>query len=514
MSEISSNRPLPAIPASNRPSSVASDMAVKLLQPLEGLLAKGESATAEVISLKQVAQSFQLMLKLTMGNGRQTTLEASSNRPIAQGTALTVTGLTDSKLLVALLAGGDKPLKRLDLNQIPAGTLIQGKVLSSEQIAQSKAQHAIYKVLVSLLNTSLAGSKLAIETPLSLKPGSLLSAQVMGNQSLNLLPLSGRLDQLVLNQQLQSQHNSQGSLQGLFKSLQGMSERADIPSGVRTSIDKLIGALPDGQQLSDAKGLSKALENSGAFLESKLLSPQTGALPTDLKANLLKLISQLQLNLPTQGAVPGAAAGAIMAQSLPALARNLLGNINQNSSKQQALNFPLPTRLLQALSEDGDLETLLKLAAAAVSRLQTHQLSSLAQSQVGPDGNILTTWQLELPMRNQQELVPVQLKIQRDEPQKSAAQEQKDMLWRIDLAFDLEPLGPVQVQTQLARGCLSSTLWAEQPSTAKLIDSELVNLRQRLVDAGLQVSDLSCAQGTPPQGPKTALQQRWVDETA
>ncbi len=489
-------------------------MAVKLLQPLEGLLAKGESTTAEVVSLKQVAQSFQLMLRLTLNNGSQTTLEASSNKPIAQGSALTITALTDTKLLVALQAGGDKPLQSIDLKQIPVGTLIQGKVLSSEQIAQGKAQQVIFKVVLSLLNTSLAGSKLAIETPLTLQPGSLLSAQVQGNQALNLLPLSGRLDQLALTQQLQNQHSSQGSLQGLFKALQGLGERGDIPSSVRTSIDKLIGAMPDGQQLSDAKGLSKALENSGAFLESKLLSPQANALPTDLKANLLKLISQLQLNLPTQTALPGAMASSIMAQSLPALARNLLGSINQNSSKQQALNFPLPAKLLQALSEDGDLETLLKLAAAAVSRLQTHQLSSLAQTQVGPDGNILTTWQLELPMRNQQELVPVQLKIQRDEPQKSAAQEQKEMLWRIDLAFDLEPLGPVQVQTQLARGCLSSTLWAEQPSTAKLIDSELVNLRQRLVDAGLQVSALSCAQGTPPQGPKTALQQRWVDETA
>ncbi|SNT10298.1 flagellar hook-length control protein FliK [Pseudomonas segetis] len=513
MSEISSSRPLPPTPASNRPSSVASDLAVKLLQPLEGLLAKGESATAEVISLKQVAQSFQLMLRLTLDSGRQTTLEASSSRPIAQGSALAITALTDSKLLVALQPGGDKPLDSLDLKQFPVGTLIQGKVLSSEQLVQGKAQ-VIYKVLVSLLNTSLAGSKLSIETPLSLQPGSLLSAQVQGNQALNLLPLSGRLDQLALTQQLQSQHSNQGSLQGLFKSLQGLSERSDIPSSVRNSIDKLIGALPDGQQLSDAKGLSKAVESSGAFLESKLLGPQASALPTDLKANLLKLISQLQLNLPAQGTLPGAAASAVMAQSLPALARNLLGSINQNSSKQQALSFPLPSRLLQALGEEGDLEALLKLAAAAVSRLQTHQLSSLAQTQVGPDGNILTTWQLELPMRNQQELVPVQLKIQRDEPQKPSAQEQKEMLWRIDLAFDLEPLGPVQVQTQLARGCLSSTLWAEQPSTARLIDSELVNLRQRLIDAGLQVSALSCAQGTPPQGPKTALQQRWVDETA
>lgn len=489
-------------------------MAVKLLQPLEGLLAEGEIAKAEVVSLKQVAQSFQLMLKLTLDSGRQTTLEASSSRPLAQGTALTLTALSDTKLLLALQPGGDKPLKSLDLSQLPIGTLLQGKVLSSEQTLQGKSQQVIYKVLVSLLNTSLAGSKLAIETPLALRPGSLLSAQVQGNQSLNLVPLSGRLDQLALSQQLLSQHSSQSSLQGLFKALQGLGERSDMPSSVRGSIDKLIGAMPNAEQLSDPKSLSKALENSGAFLESKLLGSQASNVPTDLKANLLKLIGQLQLSLPAQSALPNAAASAAMAQSLPALARNLLGTLNQSSSRQQALSFPLPTKLLQTLSEEGDLETLLKLAAAAVSRLQTHQLSSLAQSQVGPDGNLLTTWQLEIPMRNQHELVPVQLKIQRDEPQKDNAQERKEMLWRIDLAFDLEPLGPVQVQTQLALGVLSSTLWAEQPSTAQLIEGELDNLRQRLIDAGLTISALTCTQGLPPQGPKTALEQRWVDETA
>lgn len=167
---------------------------------------------------------------------------------------------------------------------------------------------------------------------------------------------------------------------------------------------------------------------------------------------------------------------------------------------------------------EADLEALLKLAAAAVSRLQTHQLSSMAQTQVGPEGNLLTTWQLELPMRNQQELVPLQIKLQREEqaPDKQGKKTQKEqeMLWRVELAFDLAPLGPLQVQAQLARGSLSSQLWAERASTASLIEAELGHLRERLVAAGLEVGELGCRQGTPPQGPRTQLEQRWVDETA
>ena len=178
-------------------------------------------------------------------------------------------------------------------------------------------------------------------------------------------------------------------------------------------------------------------------------------------------------------------------------------------------HIPLSTgALLRSYVQMGTNPRLLRLAAAAVSRLQTHQLSSLAQTQVGPEGNLLTTWQLEIPMRNQQELVPLQVKLQRDESPKKNPKESGETLWRVELAFDLSPLGPLQVQAQLLRGSLSSQLWAERPTTAELIDRELGHLRERLSAAGLEVGELACRQGVPPQGQRTTLEQRWVDETA
>lgn len=515
MAEISSSRPLPATPPAARPSVPnAADLAVKLLQPLEGMLAAGETAKAEVLAAKETAQSFQLLLKLTLNGGKQTTLEASSPRPLAQGTALAVTALSETRLAVALQGGDTRLLTSLDLEQLPVGTLLQGKVESREQIVQLKAQQTLYRVVVNLLNTSLSGSKLNVETPLPLPIGSLLTAQVQGSQSLNFLPLSGRLDQLVLGQQLAAQQGRQGSLEGLFKGLQGMAQQDGLPTELRASIDKLLGMLPDGKQLGSAEGLAKAMEQSGVFLEAKLLGGQSQNLPQDLKANLLRLVAQLLPTLPGGGPMPAASAGNALAQALPAFVRNALGAIGQVNQRQQAMSFPLPSRLLQSMDEEADLETLLKLAAAAVSRLQTHQLSSLAQTQMTPEGNLLTTWQLELPMRNQHDVVPLQVKLQREEPGNESRKEQKETLWRIELAFDLDPLGPLQVQAQLLRGSLSSQLWAERADTARLIDQELDNLRQRLLGAGLEVGELSCRQGMPPLGPKTHLEQRWVDETA
>ncbi|MFI7866288.1 flagellar hook-length control protein FliK [Ectopseudomonas khazarica] len=510
MSEISSPRPLPSSPPVIRSTVTAADLAVRLLQPLEGMLAAGESAKAEVVAIREQAQSFQLLLKLTLDGGKQTTLQAESPRPLAQGSALLVTALSDTRLALALQAGGDKPLTSLDLQQLPLGTLVQGKVVSRDALPTQNAQ-PVYRLLVNLLNTPLAGSQLALDSPLELPLGSLLSAQVQGSQNLAFLPLSGRLDQLVLGQQLAAQQNRQASLEGLFKGLQNLSAGDDA---LRGSIDKLLGALPDSSQLSTAKGLAQALESSGVLLEAKLLQGQTAALPQDLKANLLRLIAQLMPQLPG-GA--GALAGLQNAlnQNLPTLARQLLGvNATGGSARQQALTFPLPSRLLQNMDGEADLETLLKLAAAAVSRLQTHQLSSLAQTQVDANGNLVTTWQLELPMRHQQEVIPLQVKLQREDSGKAEKAEQKDTLWKVELAFELDHLGPLQVRAQLLRGSLSSQLWAERADTTELINAELGHLRERLQAAGLEVGELACSQGMPPQGPKTSLEQRWVDETA
>lgn len=239
-----------------------------------------------------------------------------------------------------------------------------------------------------------------------------------------------------------------------------------------------------------------------------------------MKATLLRLIAQILPGLPASTSFNPAMAASTQAQALPTFVRNALGMLGQVSAKPQPGGFPLPQRLLQSGEGEDSLENLLKLAAAAVSRLQSHQLSSLEQSGRTADGGVLTTWQLEIPMRNAHDIVPLQVKFQREDPPEKQAQDKpesreiKDQLWRVELAFDLAPLGPLHVQAQLLRGNLSGQLWAEQAYTASLIESQLGALRQRLSDAGLSVTDLDCHQGTPPQSGHTRLEQRWVDETA
>jgi hypothetical protein len=290
---------------------------------------------------------------------------------------------------------------------------------------------------------------------------------------------------------------------------------------LRSAAARLLAGLPDVQQLSTPKGLALALASSGAFLESKLLNGQNPTLVPDMKGDLLKLVAQLSQGLPANTSLGAIITANTLAQAMPNFVRNALGMLGQVSAKPSPSGFPLPERLLQSAEGEDDLEHLLRLAAAAVSRLQSHQLSSLEQTGVTADGRLMSTWQMEIPMRNMQDIVPLQVKFQReDAPEKEQPKERreerepKQQLWRVELAFAMEPLGPLQIQAQLIKGSLCGQLWAERPYTASLIESNLAGLRDRLVSAGLNVGDLDCHLGRPPQGPQTRLEQRWVDETA
>lgn len=494
---------------------------LRLLQPQPGLIAPGETAKAEVMSLRQLGVDFQLLLRLTAANGTQTQVQTTASQPLAPGSQLLLSQADSNRLAVMVQqanANNVTTLTRLDTSQVPIGTLLQGKVLSNQALPVNPGETASFRALVSLLNSSQAGATLSIDSPRPLPVGSLLSALVQGDQSLRFVPLSGRQDQLLISQQLANQQARQASLPGVLSALQQLASDPDTGSQLRASAERLLASLPDARQLSDPKGVAQALSNSGGFLEAKLLAGLPAGIAPDLKAQLIRLVAQALPNATSPMSNPTVAANAL-AQVMPGFARSALGMLDRVSPRPQPGSFPLPSRLLQSLEQEGDLEQLLRLAAAAVSRLQSHALSSLQQTGVSENGNLQTTWQAEIPIRHGQEFIPLQAKLQREEtPQQADGQrEQRDpleSLWRIELAFDLPPLGPLQVQAQLSQGRLSGQLWAELAQTAQLIDSQLGSLRTRLLDRGLEVGDLQCHAGTPPQGPKTRVEQRWVDETA
>lgn len=510
---------------------------LKLMEPRAGLLNAGQVANAEVVSLKQSGQDFQLLLRLTMDNGRQATFPVSSSLPLTPGTTVNVAQGSADTLTISLQdlqKAVANSLTSIDTRQLPAGTLLQGKVLTTQVIAQNVSQlanqpgaPANYRSIVLLLNTALAGSSLTVDSPQPLRVGSLLSAQVQNSQALNFVAMPNRLDELALAQQLSTQQSRQGSLQSLLTALQNLPPASTdgpdaVPASLRASIDQLFADLPDLQQMTTAKGVAQALNASGLFMESRLLAGENPTLMPDLKANLLRVISQILPGLPGNVTYNDAAAANTLARAMPGLIRNALGTLGLVAAPNIPTSFPLPARTLGSPQSQDDLETLLKLAAGAISRLQSHQLGGLEQTRTNTDGTQVTTWQLEIPMRNAHDVVPLQVKLQREDPPEredspdTATQEvkEKEKLWRVELAFDLEPLGPLQVQAQLVAGSLSSQMWAQREGAAELISAELGSLRERLVACGLNVKELACNRGVPSQGARTVLEQRWIDENA
>ncbi|RMT59056.1 hypothetical protein ALP45_04204 [Pseudomonas coronafaciens pv. atropurpurea] len=526
-------------------AGVSPAQVLTLLHSSENLIPEGETVDAEVLTLKQVNQNFQLLLRLVLANGTQTNLPVSSSVPFTPGSMLQVAQASSNELTLSLQQINNalkNSMTSIDTQQLPAGTLLQGKVLTSQELSQAVTQATVpnpatatpvYRSIVMLLNTALAGSSLTIESPQPLTVGSLLSAQVQGSQALNFVALPSRFDQLALAQQLTTQQNRQGSLENLISALQNLQSASPANAGgtgnsgisapLQASINQLLSDLPDIEQMSTPKGVAQALHASGVFMEAKLLAGLNPMQAPDMKANLMRLIGQILPGLPENQSYGAAAASNTLARAMPNAIRYALGTLGMVAARTQPSSFPLPSRIVGGGEKEDDLEILLKLAAAAVSRLQSHQLGGLEQTRTNADGTQVTTWQLEVPMRNAHDIVPLQVKVQReDKPDPETGEERegieitdsREKLWKVDLAFDLEPLGPMQVNAQLLRGTLSSQLWAERPESAALIEHELGHLRERLVACGLAVGELACSHGVPPQGPRTALEQRWIDENA
>lgn len=539
------------------------------------LLPPGQTSRAEVISSTVNGGQFNLVLRLAQERANPSApraeIAASSPRAVASGTQMLIQAVSQSQLM-AILQPANKPattaagtLTRLDPGQFPPGTTVQARVISQQPLEQGR-----FAILAKVLQGATSGVNLSLTSDKPLAPGSLLTAQV-GTQGELRVPDPGRqVLQQMLSQGLRETLQRQGSAEPLLNRLQqlaaaGMAQSAKatptgatLPAGaaseklaaqVQNAVRQVLQQVATPAQLMTAKGVEQAVQRSGLFLEPNLTQladllkgGQNGQAPAGARGDagtpagntalpqpaLAKLLSALAALPVTPGAPP------LPGADLKAALINLLVNVQQQlpptALKALALppgpwaqgmgpppggpppvGFPLPPRAMQALAETPDLGSLLRLTAALLSRIQHHQLQSLGQSQTFADGSTQTTWQLEIPLRDGQQFNHVQVRIQRDDESATKKGTEQTPFWEVRLAFTLDHLGSLQAIAKLYKGRVNTQFWAEQPGTLSLLNDELTLLRDRLLAKGLDVGDLSCHHGTPPQ-PNQALQQCWIDE--
>lgn len=530
--------PLASGPAS-RPTAAA-NIALQLLRPIDAqILDANGSAKAEVISSTARAGQFELLLRITRSDGLPSAeLKVSSREQVPSGTQLLVQALNQTRMIASVQAVAatsaalNNPLTRLDSGQFPPNTSLQARVLT-QQIIETGAQQR-FALLARIVQGTGSGSTLSLVSSKPVEPGTLLQATVGASGELRVAAPTEQLRQLAVSLGLRDSLQRQASAEPLMAQLERIASAA--PERLQPAIRQVLMHVTTFAQLSTEAGVAQAVKQSGLFLENNLamlanaLKTRPGGTevptgqPTAVQLPPLSKVLALLAGLATPPGVeplPGADLKASLTnllltlqQQLPPESRALLALPPGPWQKIPGIRpgaFPLPSRVLQNMSETPDLGSLLRLTAALLSRIQHHQLQSLGQSQSFADGSNQTVWQLEIPLRDGQQFNHVQVRVQRDDAAPSKKTAEPIPHWEVRLAFDLDPLGPLQAIARLYKGRVSSEFWAERPGTLNLLDSELNRLRDRLLAKGLSVGELSSHQGTPPP-PRQAVQQNWVDE--
>jgi hypothetical protein len=256
----------------------------------------------------------------------------------------------------------------------------------------------------------------------------------------------------------------------------------------------------------DAEGVRQWLTNSGTLAEARLARGTLEAAPTDLKLALGRLALTL-----------------LQHQNLASDQFTRFTPLPSNELVTAPLQFPSPSTAPLGNPEGGreanSLGQMLRLLAGMLNRITVNQLHSQllttrSSAEGAPQVNTLIT---DLPwIAPGGEVKTAQLRIDYNTPEREEKPENQRAgvsEWRLNLAMDLDRAGKVFFDVALRQQALSARVWAERQATARQVNEELGELRSRLTDLGLEVSELECRRGQPPSA-ATRLEHRLLDTRA
>ncbi len=412
---------------------------------------------------------------------------------------------------------------------------------------------AILQLLVTQVegkNVSLALQQLGADLPLlltttnlPLTAGQQIVARVTGglqNPSLQLVQLN-QSPQDILSQTLRLQLPQQQALSPMLANINWAARQlpmqqtglsSPLPPQVMELANRLVESLPNSQQLRDPNQLFKAMHLSGQFLEHSLMNRLTGQPhfnpEQDVRAQLLRLAQalRLQVGLPPGPGRPAtqpghattpplATATAPQAVASPETNKATISTstttasttVPSAESRQTAQSEAARHASLSTLTDTKLMpDELLKQVDGVLARMQSQQLQSLQAEQQGRH-----MWMMELPVKHENGIDLFDLRLQRDGH--NGQPREQEQSWSMTLAFDLEGLGPIRVKVSLTGEAITANFWTELPDTRRLFHEHIEHLRHRLNHSGLEVNELSCKCGIPPE-PGPLRDSRLLDERA
>ncbi len=345
-----------------------------------------------------------------------------------------------------------------------------------------------------------------IKTALSLQTGQQLLLEVIKEPD----QFSFRLHSSPSQSQKISEHlnqllNKQQSLNQILSSLNEITHQNASARNVFTprfieQVEKIIQQTPQLSQLGKSQDLKNALQNSGQFLENSLSPANRSPTGSDFKAGLMQLQSMILNNeaviIPKNLSRQSSTYNTI-AQT------HLLG---LQSSIHQF--FELPAKVIHAqvqkpLAPEMSLFLLhnpLIIQAKIVDQLEGALARIISGQLQSRESGEQAVFSFELPFRHNNQTEVLQLKIREQLKQEEAQKGNK--IWTVNLAFNLQSLGGIRIYMTLDQMELAMQIWTEEAHTQILFQQNFYQLKERLLDAGFNISQLKAYHGIPDSAVK------------
>ncbi|WNO07709.1 flagellar hook-length control protein FliK [Teredinibacter sp. KSP-S5-2] len=314
-----------------------------------------------------------------------------------------------------------------------------------------------------------------------------------------------------------------------------------IPPKVAVQVEKILASLVNAKQEMATENVKQALNTSGSFLErglsthiaqrtSRALLPsnqpspealnrpitrasteqQNKNLDQDLKAQLLRLTQVTEEALQTsQHNIGSRPTLTTSNDAIDKVLNNLLllfGKPNTKSSVEG--------------KKDLVLRALTQLSQAGIAKITTQQIQKIISS--FSEGQAPIGGQIELPLRFGEAIIPLSLaiyetptkdeKVEEDKKDKKNSNKRRRQ-WNLFMEFDLDDIGWFSCEVTTLDEKVKTKMWAEKDDTKTAARKRLDELKQKLVDSGIQVEDIQVLDGIPPKKPNYEITHNLVDIT-
>ena len=448
-------------------------------QLLTGLTV-GQRLDALVMTPAQTAQV--VSLKVT-----DSLLEIRSPVPLRQGQTVQ---------LEVVQAGGKQVLKLIPPNQntstvsrSTAPMLFQpGQQVLVEVVKLLAENRLLLESKIKLDNSSKAVATQQFDVDVSkldktIKPGEKLLMEIVSVKPLTIQLKSepNQREQQLLQRirQLLPQLPTTLKLDGLLHAL----KNAQLSEPVRREAQNLLQNVMEKKAVNNPQALKQAIQLSGSFTEKQLLT-QPETVHRDFKVNLLRLLTVLESELTRNIRTPiglNTTSPLVMPElSAQPQALTLAQMLTKAVSADKSRTIPMELSVLQ---------NLLKEVEGLHAKLQLNQLSMLDEPETT---TAVTSWLLDLPLKDKVDVDFLQLQIDRHKRQSES--EQGDV-WSVQLRLDTQNLGPVQATVTMHADDVKIVFRAEWQQSAQLLEDYVTLLHEALSKLGISIEHISCVCG-------------------